>query len=59
MMKTLTVKEVAQLLHLTTRRTYELAAAGKIPSVKPEGLGKFLFLPKQIAAYIGCSVEDL
>lgn len=57
--KVMSTKEVAQLLDLSPRRVQELAAAGQIPSVRPKGRRKWIFLKSVVARYMGLSEEEL
>lgn len=57
--KTMTTSEVANLLGLSSRRVCELAAAGQIPSVRPKGRRKWIFLKSVVARYMGLSEEEL
>lgn len=57
--KTMTTSEVANLLGLSPRRVCELAAAGQIPSVRPKGRRKWIFLKSVVARYMGLSEEEL
>lgn len=57
--KTMTTSEVASLLGLSSRRVCELAAAGQIPSVRPKGRRKWIFLKSVVARYMGLSEEEL
>lgn len=57
--KVMSTKEVAQLLDISPRRVQELAAAGQIPSVRPKGHRKWLFLRSVVARYMGLDEEDL
>ena len=56
---TLTTDDVAALLGLSTRRVCELAAAGIIPSIRPKGRRKRVFLRKVVAKYMGLSEDEL
>lgn len=57
--KVMSTKEVAQLLDISPRRVQELAAAGQIPSVRPKGHRKWLFLRSVVARYMGLDEEEL
>lgn len=57
--KTMNTSEVANLLGLSSRRVCELAAAGQIPSVRPKGRRKWIFLKSVVARYMGLSEEEL
>ena len=57
--KTMTTSEVANLLGLSSRRVCEVAAAGQIPSVRPKGRRKWIFLKSVVARYMGLSEEEL
>lgn len=57
--KVMTTAQVAEILGLTPRRVQELAAAGQIPSVRPKGRRKWIFLKSVVAKYAGMKLEDL
>lgn len=50
-MKTMTVKDLAEYLHITPNHVRDLAVSGRIPEdaiVKPPGCRKYLFDPEKI-----------
>lgn len=58
--KTLSLKEVADLLHLSERRLRDLAASGKVPGgIKLEKLKKWVFSKKKIEEFMGVKLEAL
>lgn len=57
--RTLSLKEVANLLCLKERRLRDLAEAGVVPGgIKPPKLRKWLFSKKAIEEYLGVSSLD-
>lgn len=57
--KMLTAAEVAKLIGLSLSRTREVARAGDIKFYRPQGRRKMVFKAKDVAAYLGCKVEEL
>lgn len=58
--KTLSLKEVAELLCLSERRLRDLAASGKVPGgIKLPKLKKWIFSKKKIENYMGVKLEAL
>lgn len=56
---TLRTEEVAALLGLSARRVCELAAAGILPSIRPQGRRRWVFLRSAVAKYMGVSVNEM
>ena len=57
--KTMNTNEVASLLGLSPRRVCELAAAGQIPSLRPKGRRRWIFLKSVVARYMGVSEVEI
>ncbi len=54
-----TTDDVAELLGLSRRRVQELAMAKIIPSIRPKGRRKWLFLKSVVARYMGISEDEI
>lgn len=55
----LTAAQAAALVGLSVNRFREIARAGDVKFYRPEGRRKMTFKAKDIAAYLGCAVEEL
>lgn len=55
----LTATQAAQLVGLSVNRFREIARAGDVKFYRPQGRRKMTFKAKDIAAYLGCKVEEL
>lgn len=55
----LTATQAAAMVGLSVNRFREIARAGDIKFYRPAGRRKMTFKAKDIAAYLGCKVEDL
>ena len=54
-----TTEDVAALLGISRRRVQELAMAKIIPSIRPKGRRKWLFLKSVVARYMGVSEDEI
>lgn len=54
-----TTEDVAALLGISRRRVQELAMAKIIPSIRPKGRRKWLFLKSVVARYMGVREDEI
>ena len=54
-----TTQDVAALLGISRRRVQELAMAKIIPSIRPKGRRKWLFLKSVVAKYMGVKEDEI
>ena len=57
--ETFTAAEAAGMVGLSVNRFREIARAGDVKYYRPAGRRKMIFKAKDIAAYLGCEVNEL